>query len=190
MKSKFLLLVALFSVARTLGLNSAHGFEFAHSVAYEVVLSAPTTPYSGTNSTIWFRLYSENQGAWGGWRTVDGLDAGAYKTVIVSAAAGFTGLSKVQVYVGENDGVRLNFDITSSSETRMSVPINKWVKNSYFTFDLLAVAAAGTFCCDTYANGSGWGCTEISAGESCPGQTKVNCTGNTSLDPEGNLTCE
>ncbi len=190
MKSKFLLTIALFIMTGIGGLSSVHGFELAQQAFYKVILSAPATTHSGTNSKIWFRLYSENQSSWGGWRTIDGLDAGAYKTVNITAGAGFTDLSKVQVYVGENDGVRLNFDITYSSGALMSFPMEKWVKNNYFTFDLYSIAAAGTFCCDSYANGSGWGCTKIPSDGSCPGQTLVDCTGNTSLDSEGNLTCE
>ena len=48
---------------------------------------------------------------------------------------------------------------------------------------------AGTFCCSSYGNGHGWGCYSIEKGQSCPGETLVDCTGNTDLDEHGNLTC-
>ena len=48
---------------------------------------------------------------------------------------------------------------------------------------------AGTFCCSSYSPGDGKGCYSIEKGESCPGETLVDCTGNTSLDEHGNLSC-
>ncbi len=143
-QSKFLSFIAIFMVAGFTGLTSVHGqgpssdkLDLAIPTTYQVVLSAPSTTYSGSNSRIWLRLHSGDKGSWGAWHSIKGLDAGASKSVTVSEAADFTNLSRVMVKEGQNDGVRLNISVSSySSSTLYSYPSNQWVKNRYFKFDL------------------------------------------------------
>ena len=131
-------------VATFHGLTSVQGqgpaalkLDLAIPATYQVVLSAPPGTYAGTNSKIWFRLYSADKASWGAWYHINGLDAGKSKNVIVAEVPSFTSPSHVQVFENQNDGVRLNIRVSSySSDTLYSYPVDQWVKSGFFTFDL------------------------------------------------------
>ena len=144
-QSKSLSFFTIFMVAGFIALTSVHGqgfnsfkLDLAIPATYQVELSAPSTPFSGTSSRIWFRLYSDDKGAWGAWHSIKGLAAGASKSVTASEAPNFTNPSRVLVFEGQNDGVRLNISVSNYAlGTLYSSPSNQWVKNGFFQFDLI-----------------------------------------------------
>ena len=105
---KHLLFVCLFTALYS---AVAHAVSAGASIEYHLTLSAGTGKYDGTRSTIWVRLYSENTSSWSRWNTVSSLGQGANKTLTFTMPAGFTDISRIEVYVGQNDGVRLTLDL-------------------------------------------------------------------------------
>lgn len=108
--------------------------EYAYPAVYAVTLATPDSDYSGTESRVWFRLLS-TQSQWGSWKSIDGLERGESVSVEVVEPTGFVA-ERIQVYIGQDDGARINLAVTNQNIALKNIAFSKWIKNGAYLFDL------------------------------------------------------
>ncbi|HJK91870.1 MAG TPA: hypothetical protein RMH85_10660 [Polyangiaceae bacterium LLY-WYZ-15_(1-7)] len=118
-------------------------FDLAAPTFHEVHLLAQDGRHDGTESTVWVRIYSQDQGAWSSWKPIaGGVPAGAVTSLTFETAPSFTHVSRVQVWEGASDGLRVSVRVRSSNAvTQRGVESRVWIKNGSATFDLAEVLA-------------------------------------------------
>ncbi len=120
--------------------KEAEAAVFAYPAVYAVTLATPDSDYSGTESRVWFRLLSE-QSQWGSWHSIDGIERGESVSVQVTEPTGFVA-ERIQVYIGQDDGARINLAVTSPNIALKNIVFNKWIKNGAYLFDLAEFEAS------------------------------------------------
>jgi hypothetical protein len=124
----------------------------ASSASAQLDLAAPTYHqvhlltgdgvHDGTESRVYVRIYSADRGAWSSWQNVDGLAAGSATPLLFQTAPNFTNITRVQVWEGDDDGVRVSVRVRSSNGTTLEGTQRRvWIKNGSGYFDLAEVQA-------------------------------------------------